>query len=412
MFFDADGDNDPDLYVVSGGNEFPLGSSQFQDRLYLNDGTGKFNNRTNILPEETTSGSCVVSSDIDKDGDLDLFVGGRHQGSQYPYTPRSFILRNTQDGGNTKFIDATPEVSSTLENIGMVTDAVWTDYNGDSWPDLILVGEWMGIKVFQNKAGKLVEQEFASLEKSDGWWTSIKQMDVDSDGDMDYLLGNAGLNFQLRASEAQPIELFASDFDNDGKVDPILCHYIQGISYPMHSRDELLAQLKPLRRAFNTYASYADVTINEVIGGPLISKTFQLKSYIMESCWLENKNGELKLHTLPDLAQFSTVNSFIDYDFDGDGLKEIIAAGNFYPYKPQIGRMDASMGTLLQFSNNAFTANQNVLSPFWLSGDIRDMALLSFNNNKKMIIVSRNNEPAGVFSINSDFWSNSNKIYK
>lgn len=401
-FFDADADGDLDLYVVSGGRVFDSGSPLYQDRLYLNDGNGRFNKLENIMPREATSGSCVISADFDQDGDLDLFVGGRHQGQNYPYNPLSFILRNETEGGDVKFVNATSEINASLSNIGMVTDAQWTDYDGDNWPDLIVVGEWMGIKVFHNENGKLIDQVSPSLEKSNGWWSAIQQMDIDGDGDMDYLLGNAGLNTQLKASADEPIELYANDFNNDGKLDPIICHYIHGESYPLPSRADLLGQINPLRNKFLNYASYADATIEDIIDKKSLNKIFKLQAYILESCWLENAAGELVLRKLPDIAQFSTINAFINDDFDGDGIQEVIAAGNFYPIKPQIGMADASMGTIMQFSNNTLTVQHDVRSRLWLDGDVRDMALLSFNNGNKRVVVSRNNDAASVFKISGE----------
>lgn len=400
LFFDADGDGDLDLYVVSGGNKFSVDSPELQDRLYLNDGNGVFTKTSDRLPEMLTSGSCVEAADIDNDGDLDLFVGGRLVPGSYPFAPRSYILENNGKG---YFKDVTEQYNKSLLNPGMVTDAVWTDYNGDHRPDLIVVGEWMGIKVFKNENGKLVEQKMASLEKSEGWWTTIRQLDVDGDGDMDYLVGNAGLNSQIKASVTEPVELYASDYNNDGILDLILCYYIQGKSYPMPSRDELLGQMNQLNKKFFSYASYADATIEDVIDQKSLDKSLKLSAYIMESCWLENVNGNLRLRKLPDLVQFSCVNAFINSDFNADGKQEVIAAGNFYPFKPQIGMNDASMGSMLQFSNHALTVAPDVISPLWLSGDIRDMAILSFKNGKKMVVVSKNNDTPGVYAIHPEF---------
>lgn len=400
LLFEADGDGDQDIYLVSGGSEFEMNGPQYQDRLYINNGNGQYISMTSALPVEFTSGSCVIAGDFDRDGDLDIFVGGRHQGSKYPLSPKSYILRNDSKREKIKFNNVTAEVSPSLENIGMVTDAQWADYNGDGWLDLIVVGEWMGIKVFQNENGKLNEQKMTSLEKSEGWWSTISLMDIDDDGDMDFLVGNAGLNSQIKASVSHPVELFASDFNNDGLLDPIMCYYIQGKSYPMHSRNEILGQMNQLSYKFPDFASYADATIEDIVDKSSLENALKLRSYIMESCWIENDSGNLVLKKLPDLVQFSCVNAFIGGDFNNDGKTEIIAAGNFYPLHPQIGMNDASMGTLLQYSNNTMTAMHEMISPLWLYGDIRDMAILSTKNGKKMIVVSRNNDGPSLYTIN------------
>src|SRR5690606_31808387 len=342
VFFDADNDGDLDLYVVSGGNAFPAGSRLYQDRLYLNEGDGSFSYAEGALPEEYGSGSCVVFADYDKDGDADLFVGGRHVPYSYGLTPRSHIFRNDTKDGKVKFTDVTGEAGKGLQNPGMVTSAVWTDFNNDTWPDLILAGEWMPVMAFENQQGKLVEKKLPGLEKSNGWWCSLFSADIDNDGDLDYLLGNAGTNLQFRASVDEPVQLYAGDLNQDGTLDPILCYYIQGKSYPLVSRDELLDQMTSLRKKFIKYADYADATIKDIALAEELDKAYLFNAYTLESGWLENLDGtDFKLHALPPLAQLSSINGFLFDDFDGDGNREILAAGNFFPYKPQLGRCDA-----------------------------------------------------------------------
>lgn len=396
VFFDADGDGYLDLYVVSGGGEHEAGSALYQDRLYLNDGNGTFHLAADALPGEASSGSCVVAADFDKDGDIDLFVGGRHVPFSYGLLPRSYLLRNDSDGNGVRFTDVTGSVNAALTNPGMVTAAVWTDFNGDAWPDLIIAGEWMPIMFFENQQGKLVERDFPGLQDSNGWWTTILPADIDGDGDLDFLVGNAGTNLQFRASAEEPVQLFAADFNDDGVLDPILCYYIQGKSYPMASRDELLDQMTSLRKKFIKYSDYADATIHDIAPAALVEKAYRLDAYHFESVWIENKGSDFEMHALPEIAQFSAINGFLFEDLDGDGVREVLAAGNFFPYKPQLGRCDASTGVVLRHDGKGgFTCD--VKSEVWLTGDIRGIGMARSSNGTRKVIVSRNNDRAGVF---------------
>lgn len=398
LFFDADSDGDEDLYVVSGGGEFVSSAPMYQDRLYVNKGNGKFEKTNGAIPAETTSGSYVSAADYDKDGDLDLFVGGRIVPGNYGFIPRSYLLRNDTDEDGIRFTDVTSGHTEALASPGMVTCALWTDYNQDGWPDLIITGEWMPIRVFENRNGKLEEMNIPSLEKSNGWWCSILSADVDGDGDMDYLLGNAGTNMQFKASADRPIEMYAGDFNEDGVLDPLVNYFIQGTSYPLATRDELLDQVNSLKKKFIKYEDYAGATIHDIATQEQLDKSSRFSAYVLESSWMEKREDGFVLHSLPDLAQLSPVNGFIHEDLNGDNKKEIIAAGNFYPYKPQLGRSDASFGIVMGYEEGVKIAN-GVISELWLNGDIRQIELLNFNSGARRVLVSRNNEKASVYEI-------------
>lgn len=404
LFFDADGDGDDDLYVVSGGSEFVTGAPLYQDRLYINEGDGTFRKAEQALPLETTSGSCVIAADYDNDGDLDLFVGGRHTPSNYGVIPRSYLLQNNSKNGVISFTDVASEVNADLTNIGMVTDAIWTDFNNDSWPDLILVGEFMRVRLFQNKKGKLIERkDINALEKSDGWWCSVFPADIDGDGDIDYFLGNAGRNLQFKPSATEPVQLYAGDFNQDGVLDPLLTYYIKGQSYPVASRDELLDQVGSLRKKFIKYEDYSRAKLEDIATEEQVKKSYKFNAFMLESAWLENLDGkDFKLRSLPVMAQLSSINKFLFDDFDGNGSKELLAAGNFFPYKPQFGRSDASMGIVLHYEQGELKVKQGSLSNVWLTGDIRDAVIMSFKGGGKRVIVSRNDAKASVYSFPDD----------
>jgi hypothetical protein len=400
VFFDADGDGDKDLYVVSGGNEYGSGDPFYHDRLYVNDGTGSFTKNIPALPaDETTSGSCVVPVDYDKDGDMDLFVGGRIAAQLYPITPKSYILRNDTKNGVVKFTDVTETLSKDIQLAGMVTDATWSDINNDSWPDLIIVGEWMPIRIFQNENGKGFKEitNALGLDNSDGWWSKIVKADVDGDGDIDFLLGNAGTNLQYHASEKEPMEYFVQDINGDGGPDPVMCYYIQGKSYMAPALDELLEQVPGLRKKFYKYADYADATIKDLMDKKKLEEVLHLRINTLQSSWLENQgNGKFKLKQLPEEVQVSMINGFVLEDFDGDHQPEVLCAGNFFPYKVEWGKSDAFMGALLKFKNGEATVYKGNTS-LRFKGDIRDMSLIKNRNKGNRIVVSRDNDYPGLF---------------
>ena len=401
LFFDADLDGDLDLYVVSGGNEYDVNSIELQDRLYLNDGNGNFKRNNGLLPKMLTSSSCVAPVDYDNDGDIDLFVGGSATPGRYPFAERSYILENN---GNGKFVDKTNEVNLKLANPGMVTDALWSDFDGDGNPDLLLVGEFMGIRAFKNSKGKLTElTSLSGLSDSEGWWNTIKEGDFDGDGDMDYILGNFGLNSQLKASIMEPIELYVKDFDNNGSIDPILCSYINGQSYPVFSKDDLLGQLSMLKGKYVNYSDYANQQISDIFSEEELKGATILKVVNFATSYVENLgNGQFKIKPLPSEAQFSPIYAIETGDFNFDGHLDLLLAGNFFGNRVKFGRSDANKGLLLLGSGNGeFRAVDNSASGLNINGEVRDIITLPIVDESKLVVFAKNNMEIQIFKFNA-----------
>lgn len=370
-FFDADGDKDVDLYVASGG----YGQLPLQDRLYLNDGRGHFNKAEGALPSEAHSGSCVRPADVDGDGDQDLFVGGRVVPGRYPEAPASMLLIND---GRGRFEDKTESLAPGLARAGMVTDAQWADLNGDRQPDLVLVGEWMPVRVFDNAGGKLTESsEVRAPAHSGGWWNCLQAADMDGDGDTDFILGNLGQNAQIKADAQHPATLDYGDFDKNGSVDPILCWYFGETSYPGIFRDELGDQLPMMKKKFTDYKSYANATLEQVLNPEQLSAAKHLEAPMLSSCYMENQGGKLILHPLPTEAQYAPVYAALCVDANGDGHKDLLLAGNQRYTRIRFGRYDANHGMLfLGDGKGGFQyVNQNK-SGFKLRADVRSAVLL------------------------------------
>lgn len=411
LFFDADGDNDLDLYVVSGGNEYQAESQELQDRLYLNDGKGNFKKNADALPQMLTSGSSVIAADYDSDGDLDLFVAGRCIPGQYPLNPRSYLLNNTKG----KFTDVTAKNAPELDTIGMVTSAIWSDYDNDNDPDILLVGEWMTPRVIRNDKGKFKDVTASSgLEKEYGWWNSIIAGDFDNDGDMDYVAGNLGLNTSLRmkASQEYPIRLYANDFDDNGSLDLITSYYYRGIEYPTRGRQTMASQMPPfIRRKFPTYASYAAASIQEIFDKKRLDSAIRLQASTMASSYIENLgNGKFKLSSLPLQAQVSPVFGTITQDFNADGNLDLVLVGNFYGPNQDVVRYDAGSGLVLQGDGKGnFTPVGPAQSGLFANNDARGVtALQQSENNSLTMIVVNNNAPFQIFQ--REYGANDGKL--
>jgi enediyne biosynthesis protein E4 len=391
-FFDANGDKKPDLYVVSAGNEFWGAMEQLRGRLYLNDGSGRFTKSITALPPISETGSCVVPGDFNGDGAIDLFLGSRVVAKQYGVTPTSHLLLNN---GRGQFTDVTETVAPSLAKVGMVTSATWIDYDADGKQDLVVVGEWMPVRVFHNERGTLVDRtREVGLDRSEGWWNSVTAADLNADGRADLVLGNLGLNTYLRASDAEPAEMYVFDFFGNGTFEQIITTYKQGTSYPIATRDELVKLMPNLRSKFPSYRAFGASTVAQILPADELKQATLLRARTFAtSVALSQSSGKFSLRALPVEAQFSTVNAAVARDFDGDGVTDILLAGNFNGRPPMIGRSDASYGLLLRGSRSGvFTSVPMAESGVSVRGEVRRMQLMRSAGGKTSVVVARNND--------------------
>ncbi|MEQ8623422.1 MAG: VCBS repeat-containing protein [Vicingaceae bacterium] len=398
-FFDADSDGDLDLYVVSGGNSFEPNDPLLQDRLYINNGQGMFNKAQNALPKMLTSGGTVTASDYDNDGDNDLFVGGRIVPGKYPFSPRSYLLENV----NGKFKDVTKAKAPGLMQPGLITSAIWTDFNQDGKDDLIAVGEWTGILLYENQNNKLVNvSEENDLDKETGWWNKIVAVDIDQDGDQDYVIGNLGLNYKYHASKEEPFEVYAHDFDENGSIDIVLGYYNDGTVFPVRGRQCSSEQMPMIAEKFETYESFGEANIQDVYGDKLKEALHLTARNFASSVLINEGKGKFRLKQLPTKAQFAPVNGIIAKDFDKNGTVDLLLAGNLFQAEVETGRADAGRGLLLLGDGNGgFKPVSLIESGFHAPMDVKDLALLGTGpTTPDMILVGNNDFGLQIFSEN------------
>ena len=386
VFFDADGDGDQDLYVVSGGYAL-TDEVMLQDRLYINEG-GRLLRKPAAVPEERLSGMQPVPMDFDKDGDIDLFIPSRVQPELYP-TPVSGLL--LENNGKGVFTDATESKGAVFRNMGMVTDALWVDVDGDKQMELIVCGEWMPVRAFRFEDGKMKEASLFA-ESLTGWWNRLTAADLDGDGDLDLVAGNWGNNSQIHASEKEPVELVYGDFDENGFIDPILCYYIQGNSWPMPTRDEMTDQIVSLRQKFPNYDSYADARISDILTADQLKKASVLKATELHTIWLENRDGKFYKRDLPMQASFAPVYAMHVADVNRDGHPDLLLTGNIEQTRIKIGKIDANYGTaLLGDGKGNFRYVEQLESGLSLKGCIRDLVPVAERNGKVILLAGVNN---------------------
>ncbi len=389
VFIDVDQDDDLDLYVVSGGGE-PFKDFTQTDRLYLNDGTGHFI-KSLKHPQLAFNGSCAVTGDFNQDGVMDIFIGGRSIPGSYGKYPRSRILLGDGEG---HLFDATAVAFGDKINLGMVTDAAWLDNS----KELVVVGDFMPITILSFRNEKIEENK---LPNTAGWWNTIHAVDIDDDGDMDLLIGNNGLNTNLKSSPEYPVNLYVKDFDNNESIDPILAYFRNGTEYPFYGLDKMAEQIPAIKKEYPTYKSYANSTFSDLFPVEELTGAGRWQTMMFASVFIENTaNGDFTVTPLPDDIQMAPIFGFASADIDNDGNQDVLAVGNFYGNQPTIGRLDASYGHYLKWEKNGIWATvEPRYSGFAVNGEARDVRVLEGIDGKKIVLVSRKDSGIAVFKV-------------
>ncbi len=396
LYLDADGDGDEDLFIVSGGVEGDT-SIAWQSRLYLNDGAGRFTKApAGALPDIRTTGKAALAADIDGDGDLDLLLGGRVRAGQYPLPPTSMVLRNEKG----RFEDVSAAVGCDFINCGMVTDLQWVDLDGDGRSELVVVGEWMPVSVFEWTGSRFRDRTSAyGLQGSNGLWNTLAVADLDGDGDPDLVTGNFGLNSPLRATDEAPLRCFSADFDSNGSIDPVLAYYEDGYLFPYRHRDVLIKQLPPLKKKFVTYKDYGAAVLTDVFPAEVLSAAHQSLAYTLASCWWENRDGRFLRHELPIQAQSAPVQDILVHDIDRDGRPDLFLVGNKFAVEVETGRCDAGTGcVLISEGKGGWSWLPNPKSGLWARGDVRSVLVVPRTEGRESVLVAENNGPVTVFT--------------
>lgn len=395
-FFDADNDGDLDLYVASGSSEFPSSSSALADRLYFNDGSAGFRKSKQVLPAgKFEYSSCVRPADVDGDGDIDLFVGTRMVPFAYGLPGNGYILINDGQG---IFTPMPPDLTGGLQQVGMITDMAWDDLDGDKDPDIILVGDWMPVKVFLNEQGHFRDASADWIPGgTEGWWNRLVPADLNQDGRTDFVLGNHGLNSMYRADTIHPLTMYVNDFDMNGTVEQIICRYFGDRSYPVAQLDDLWAQIPSLEEKFPDFHSYRNATISDLFDSAVINRSLVLKAVQMRSVVLIHRDHKFRIVELPDEAQLAPVFAAAVEDFDRDGIRDIVLGGNLYRTKPETGIYDALYGLFLKGTGrDQWIPVPADTSGLVITGEVRDLKPMKINNDRKLFVL-RNNDSLKVF---------------
>ncbi|MBX2924991.1 MAG: VCBS repeat-containing protein [Chitinophagaceae bacterium] len=412
VLLDADGDGDLDLYIARGGYESKSNAAVYQDLFLVNDGKGNFTPDTTAIPQNLTSKSCVRAADYDGDGDPDLLVAGRVDPWHFPKPVSCFIYRNDSQNGQVKFTDVTHEVAGALDRIGLVSDALFTDFDNDGWTDVLLAGEWMPLTFLKNEKGVFKNITSATgIDGQAGWWTSIVPGDFDNDGDMDYVIGNLGKNTFYKATDQYPVRIYAKDFDNNNVYDMFLSLYLPASlqdtvkkEFPVHLRDDMIRQMESMRSKFKDYQSYATATMGQVLSPEQINGALILKANNFNSGYCRNDGGgKFTLVPLPKEAQWSALNGMVADDFDGDGNLDIVINTNDYGNEITTGRYDAMNGLLLKGDGKGnFTALSILQSGIFIPANGKALVKLTGKQDRYLLAAAQNRGALKVFKLKKE----------
>jgi hypothetical protein len=384
---DFDSDGDVDMIVISGGNAMPDGDPSYHTRYYQNDGKGGFS-RVGEFPITETNAGTILAFDYDQDNDKDVFIGGRSTPGAFPNAPKSYLLRND----NGKFTDVTNDVFPIFDRMGMLTDMESGDLDGDGKPELIVVGDWMPIRIFSYDGKHFDDKsDFFGIKQASGWWKSVAVVDLDGDGDMDVVAGNMGTNHRLQATPPFPLTMVYNDFDENGSVDPIMSYYQDGKLVPYAQRDAIIGQIPVLKKKFNRYNTYARASLEDVFSKEQLNESKYLYTETFTSVIYKNENGKLVLTDLPYQAQLHPVFDIIPVDLNGDRKLDLILAGNFIYNETETGEIDAGNGTvLLQQADGTFAFMPNREHGFWAQGEVRELKLIARGNGSLSVVTGNN----------------------
>jgi len=383
LVFDADNDGDNDIYMAHGGYEYISNTSMLNNVLYVNNGQGDFVKNNKTIVDLSTNVSVVKSVDFDMDGNHELFIFGGVKPGAYPMADQSYVLKKV-DG---QFVDVTSKIIPELNLLdGFIQDAELSDYDNDGDIDLIVLGEWMPIVLFENKDGVFVKQNPEELQYTNGWWNTISKVDLDKDGDDDFILGNLGNNNKFKATPNKPLHVFAKDFDQNGSFDVALSKSYNGALVPLRGRDCSSQQNAFILDKAPTFKMFANSNIEDLYGRENIASSLHLKTYTLSTSYLINQGeGKFVLKELPVEAQFSPTLDFEIFDINNDGFKDIVGVGNYYDTEVETVSYDAGRGyVLLADGKGGYDYAQH--SGLNLNDDTRSISNVLINQNRHIIV--------------------------